>query len=517
MRHFMLWALIGAIGHASLGVAGATPSSDPEVLARRGLGAAARESDSVPIVAPQLTLVEPRAGWTSSMQITIAGTCSDPQASPIEVNINGTRYYTRSQGGTFRRSYPAAPGRNAITVQCRNQAGVGEATALVDAVISPIPLKVVLTSDTDGVYTDLHIYEPEGTHVYWAQTKSPSGGLFFLNSEEGSFDQPGYGPYLFVHPAAPTGVFRIDANYWPGGAVQHTLANLDIILNEGTSAEMRRRIRRPLARPDETATLAYVVMKPNRAPAEVFVPGQDTEDLMPSEVERYRREVEPKIREAQKSSGGYALLSPQDEQAMRQSVVSLALSQRTRRSPQWEPAQHDCAGLVRFSYREALKARSLGQLRALALPPGVRLPAVSEEARRVFPFYPNLWQIGGDADNRPAFSAFADAETLLAWNFEARGYDPQLAQPGDILAFRRSAENFLALDVSGDYHLMLVTEPIHPDGRALVVYHNGSSPGEVRSVMLRELYSSPDPTWMPVSSNPYYLGVYQWNRFRQKV
>ena len=115
----------------------------------------------------------------------------------------------------------------------------------VDAVISPIPLKIVLTSDTDSTYTDLHIYEPDSTHVYWAKTNSPSGGIFFLNEQDGSFDQAGYGPYLYVHPAPPPGVFRVDVNYWPGGAIQHTLANLDIITDEGLPSENRRRVSRP--------------------------------------------------------------------------------------------------------------------------------------------------------------------------------------------------------------------------------------------------------------------------------
>ena len=241
----------------------ATPSdqaTDPEgVSARRGkmIGGQGRQ---LPIV----TLLRPTGGWTSALQLDVEGDCSDSSADPVIVNINGVRYYVRTANGSFSRKFPAAPGKNLVMVECSNPAGVGRASATIDAVINPIPFKVVLTSDTDGVYTDLHIYEPDGTHVYWAETNSPSGGIFFLNQQADSFDQPGYGPYLYVHPSPRPGVYRIDANYWPGGAVQHTLANLDLVTDEGLPSENRRRVRRPLARPGETQTLAYVVIQGNR-------------------------------------------------------------------------------------------------------------------------------------------------------------------------------------------------------------------------------------------------------------
>lgn len=38
--------------------------------------------------------------------------------------------------------------------------------------------------------------------------------------------------------------------------MQHTLANLDIITNEGLPSESRKRLRKPLARPGESQTFA---------------------------------------------------------------------------------------------------------------------------------------------------------------------------------------------------------------------------------------------------------------------
>lgn len=167
----------------------AAQSTSPDVLARRGT-AKLGSGKATPVV----TLSQPMGGWTTSRMLEIAGQCTDPSADPLVVNINGSRYYVRGSNGAFSRRFPAAMGRNNVAVECSNEGGTGRAQRVVTAAIPPVRLKLVLTSDTDNVYTDLHIYEPQGTHVYWAQTESPTGGLFFLNDEGGGFDKPGYGP-----------------------------------------------------------------------------------------------------------------------------------------------------------------------------------------------------------------------------------------------------------------------------------------------------------------------------------
>lgn len=480
--------------------ASAAPSDDPDILARRGQQRPPQTVSAPPI----LTLSQPAGGWTGAMQITVSGTCSDPKADPLVVNINGVRYYVRNANGSFSRAFPAAKGKNSVIAECANGAGVAKASTVVDAVISTIPLKVVLTSDTDGVYTDLHVYEPDNSHVYWADTHSVSGGIFFLNQSGDSFDQPGYGPYLYVHPAPPIGVFRIDSNYWPGGAVQHTLANLDIILDEGLPSESRRRVQKPLARPGETRTLAYVVIQGNRQPAKIYVPGQDSERDMPAEVQEYIKH-EPK-REGENSGGELGYLMPQDETALRQVVTNVALLQARKLSPLWEAKQRDCAGLVRFAYRTALEQRDAARTAKLGIPAELNLPPMSDQARQLFPQYPQIWQTGmGGGD--PRFGHFADAETLIGYNFRFKSRQLESARSGDLLVYQKPLQN------EEPYHLMLFAA-----GRSenLAVYHNGArgADAQVRVVRVSELLESPDPVWIPSAENPYFLGVYEWNRLR---
>ncbi|MCP3101053.1 DUF2135 domain-containing protein [Myxococcus sp. K15C18031901] len=236
---------------------------------------------------PTVKLTAPSGGWTVDRMLLIEGSVSDNSIDPIVVSLNGDRYLMRTFNGRFSRKFPAASGKNVVTVMATNQAGTARTQATSYAQIPPVPFKVILTSDTDGVYTDLHVYEPTDTseagtelkiqdmaHVYWADTSSPSGGTFFLNSQGGDFDQPAYGPYLYIHRAPPKGVYLVATNYWPSGDKAHTVATLNLSLFEGTPNEVRRMVRIPLATPGTTRVLAWVNMLGD-GQAEVYVPSQD--------------------------------------------------------------------------------------------------------------------------------------------------------------------------------------------------------------------------------------------------
>lgn len=241
---------------------------------------------------PKVELTLPRGGWTAGRMMTVAGRVSDSTVDPITLSINGDRYFVRTRNGAFQRKFPAASGKNVITALATNRGGTTSDQVTTFAEIPSVPLKTILTSDTDGVWTDLHVYEPanaaaneaagEGValevsamaHVYWANTESPSGGTFYLNDDVGGFDQPGYGPYLYVHRAPPIGVFFIATNYYPSGDKAHTEAMLNVTLFEGTAREIRRKVRVPLATPGTTKVLAIVNFTAADRAA-IYVPGQE--------------------------------------------------------------------------------------------------------------------------------------------------------------------------------------------------------------------------------------------------
>ncbi len=221
--------------------------------------------------AAKIELSDPKGGWTQDRMLLVAGMVSDQTINPITVSINGDKYLLRTYSGSFKRKFPITQGKNSIVVSGTNKAGMTKMERTVYANISPVALMTVLTSDTDGVYTDLHIYEPspdvsdpisEGensnVHMFWARTNSPSGGKFYLNEQGGDYDSPGYGPYLYTHTSPPLGIYRIDTNYWPSGDKAHTVGVLNVVLFGGTPNEIRRTVKQPLVTPGETLTLAWV-------------------------------------------------------------------------------------------------------------------------------------------------------------------------------------------------------------------------------------------------------------------
>jgi uncharacterized protein YfaP (DUF2135 family) len=237
---------------------------------------------------PVITLHKPDGGWTVDRMVQVSGTVNDPTIDPVTVSINGDRYLLRTRNGEFSRKFPSAAGRNTVTVSGVNQAGATKVSRSFHAEISAPQISLVLTSDTDGIYTDLHIYEPDAeskdpfveaekknSHVYWAETDSPTGGKFYLNEQGESGDQPGYGPYLYTHTSPPAGIYRVDANYWPSGDKPQARATLNLTLFGGTSQEQKRLIQQPLITPGETKTLAFIRWEKGGKSAQVYVPGVD--------------------------------------------------------------------------------------------------------------------------------------------------------------------------------------------------------------------------------------------------
>ena len=237
--------------------------------------------------APQISLNYPKGGWTIDRMVRVSGSIDDTTVDPITISINAKKYYIRSGSGNFDRKFPVTSGKNTIIVQGTNKGGTTKVARTIYAKVPAVPIKVVLTSDTDGVYTDLHVYEPKDslkkpfleskdktTHVYWASTTSPTGAKFYLNAQEGSYDQPGYGPYLYTHQSPPVGIYRIDANYWPSGDKAHTVGTLDVTLFGGTNKEVTRTVKMPLAMPGETVTIAFLKVEKGQK-GSIFVPLRD--------------------------------------------------------------------------------------------------------------------------------------------------------------------------------------------------------------------------------------------------
>ncbi|HEY1493866.1 MAG TPA: DUF1175 domain-containing protein [Candidatus Solibacter sp.] len=175
----------------------------------------------------------------------------------------------------------------------------------------------------------------------------------------------------------------------------------------------------------------------------------------------------------------------------------------------------DCAALIRYAYREALRAHDGAWATAAHLP---LAPGIASPAKYQYPFTPlgaDLFRVAPGrfqpADLAAgAFAQFADAKTLQLRNTHFVTRDLSRAQPGDLLFYRHE---------SGDmpFHSMIYLgeSQIEKSAARYLVYHTGPGPDEIRRPTVDELVRFPEPEWRPLPDNPRFLGIYRWNILRK--
>ncbi len=206
------------------------------------------------------------------------------------------------------------------------------------------------------------------------------------------------------------------------------------------------------------------------------------------------------------------LTDASDQDAFRRWFALIAEYQAVRPRNELPAEIVDCASLLRFSYREALKSHNEAWFQTtgieIAAPPGEMRAWHYPETplgAALFRVMPGAFEAGDLTSG--AFAQFADAKTLVERNAYFVSRDVHAARQGDLLFFRQFGQ-------SSPWHSMIVAEA---GLRARVVYHTGPNhglPGELRRVLLSELLDHPQPQWRPVAQNPNFLGVYRWNILR---
>jgi uncharacterized protein len=205
-----------------------------------------------------------------------------------------------------------------------------------------------------------------------------------------------------------------------------------------------------------------------------------------------------------------------DRLAFRHWFTILAESQYYRPRPL--PEIDDCAALLRFAYRESLRAHDAAWSHAIALPAPADASDIQQYQYPHTPLAATLFRVRDgsfeSADLRDgAFAEFADAETLWRHNTFSVGRSLASARPGDLLFYRQDTAGKMP------FHAMIFVgrSQVEPGDEKFVVYHtgpNGKAPGQIKRLSVAELLNYPDARWRPVASNPAFLGVYRWNILR---
>ncbi len=203
-----------------------------------------------------------------------------------------------------------------------------------------------------------------------------------------------------------------------------------------------------------------------------------------------------------------------DRNAFRQWFVAIAEAQFYRPDSRWAKIHHDCAGLVRFAYKEALRKHDEEWLSSI---PYLHHSTFDDVRRYNFPNVPVIGdrlfrvragRLGSPGDVERDFSASASARALWEYNTVFVSKDLKNALPGDLLFFRdpdRQPEPM---------HSMILLDRFDRADGPRVVYHTGrladDDPGEVRLVKLAALSAHKDDRWRVRPDNPYFEGFYRF-------
>ena len=208
------------------------------------------------------------------------------------------------------------------------------------------------------------------------------------------------------------------------------------------------------------------------------------------------------------------LQSFMDRENFRRWFTLIAEGQYYRLSKEWNAEQRDCAGLVRFAWREALRRHDRAWFQKMG--PGYKAigPDVARYNLEQSPLGEKLFRTNfgsykdGDLSTE-IFSEFADARTLKSFNTKFVSRDRHYAQSGDLLFFYQPwVQKF-------PYHVMIFlgdSKLSDEPSSDWVVYHTGASPtdeGTVKKVELSVLDHHPNPRWRPVETNKNFLGFYR--------
>ena len=228
-----------------------------------------------------------------------------------------------------------------------------------------------------------------------------------------------------------------------------------------------------------------------------------------------RLELKPFVadREPNGMPDALELDSAQDQLAFRRWFTFLAEAQFFQREASRPGEINDCAALIRYAYREALKNHDEVWAKDAKLPLIRAIPTVEKYNYPHTLLGPALFRVkegSFQTSDAAAFSPFADAQTLQRFNARFISRDVTRALPGDLFFYRHDRA-----DLPFHGMIYLGSSQVQSESQDhFLVYHTGPNehdPGEIRRPTLTELLHHPNPEWRPVAGNPTFLGVFRWN------
>lgn len=211
------------------------------------------------------------------------------------------------------------------------------------------------------------------------------------------------------------------------------------------------------------------------------------------------------------------LYDESDKDSFRKWFCSIAITQLYHIDDRW--IDRDCAGLIRYCTREALKKHDNKWLSEKKLMYDINITDVKKYN------YPNVPLVGKkifrikSGDNTEnhfnfnidsSFSEFAEAKYLISYNYKFISKDYKNALHGDILFFSNSP------NIDWPFHSMVfIGKKVFKNKRSddYVIYHTGpssTSEGLIKCLTINDLNKHPNKRWHVVKDNPDFLGFFRW-------
>jgi uncharacterized protein YfaT (DUF1175 family) len=270
---------------------------------------------------------------------------------------------------------------------------------------------------------------------------------------------------------------------------------------------------RIVGKPDRSGGPAIIRLglRAKREPGEVLVSVEDGEQTHIFKLNLVAAEGD---RDLDGFPDAVELVDHSDREAFRHWFSAVAEAQFYAADPRWDRIHRDCAGLVRYSYKQALRRHDKSWLSGtpyLHRPnhPDIRrynFPEVPILGERVFRVSPGPYRPESGVEGE--FSASASARMLWEHNTVFISREVGQALRGDLLFFFDPERH------ASPMHTMVLLDPPDQTDDPRVAYHTGNGSqgdkGEVRIVALSALRTHTDDHWHVRPDNPHFKGFYRW-------
>jgi uncharacterized protein YfaT (DUF1175 family) len=172
-------------------------------------------------------------------------------------------------------------------------------------------------------------------------------------------------------------------------------------------------------------------------------------------------------------------LSHQDlEKIIRQKLTQVSLEQANQLSGHWDVSQRDCAGFIRFVYKEAVGSTSM------------------------------MW-----INQKGVLTSYLSAQELFSFNFDYLSHDlnDDHIETGDLMVFS------LPNNGEDNWHLILLLKsPPGAPQKILAMYHNGEKGKKalLKRVWAQDFLSAEHGPWSARKDNANFLGIFRWKGWK---